>query len=283
MRRLLLYSALLAAALVSCNVNELIFPARSSDRAAAPPYRNPHTHCPSCHETVVPPSAVSQFKPVASSACLNCHDYQENHHPVDFLPSDPTIVPFPLFNGKVKCLTCHEIHGGPDGKGTLRLLRGGPYPDRREICFKCHSQGRYYGINPHHMLEADGSVRYVDGKAVCLICHSKKPDPAVDWTTDVRFRADIGFLCWRCHPPMPDPFFSRHFLVTPSKETMRTMGETEARLLVILPLVPRNRITCSTCHNPHQKGVIQHEAAAKGADALYGLRLPSICFACHRM
>lgn len=133
------------------------------------------------------------------------------------------------------------------------------------------------------MLEADGSVRTVDGKPVCLMCHSKKPDPAVDWTDDVRFRADIGFLCWRCHPPMHDPFFAKHFLITPSKETMRTMVETETRLLVILPLAPRNRITCSTCHNPHQKGVIQHEAAAKGAGDLYGLRLPNICFACHRM
>ena len=61
------------------------------------------------------------------------------------------------------------------------------------------------------------------------------------------------------------------------------MKQAEERLLVILPLVPRGRITCSTCHNPHQQGVIQHEAAAKGAGATMKLRLPSICFACHRM
>jgi hypothetical protein len=44
------------------------------------------------------------------------------------------------------------------------------------------------------------------------------------------------------------------------------MHQSEERLLVILPIVPRERITCSTCHNPHQTGVIQREAAAKGAD-----------------
>jgi hypothetical protein len=98
----------------------------------------------------------------------------------------------------------------------------------------------------------------------------------------VRFRADVGFLCWRCHPPMPGEFFTQHFLVKPSK-SRQNMQEAEERLLVILPLVPRDRITCSTCHNPHQKGVIQHEAAAKGADARSKLRLPSICSACHRM
>jgi hypothetical protein len=82
---------------------------------------------------------------------------------------------------------------------------------------------------------------------------------------------------------MPGIFFSQHFLVEPSAQTLHNIRETEERLLVILPLVPRGRITCSTCHNPHQKGVIQHEAAAKGADAYAKLRLSSICFACHRM
>jgi nitrate/TMAO reductase-like tetraheme cytochrome c subunit len=138
-------------------------------------------------------------------------------------------------------------------------------------------------MDPHRMLDSEGNVREVNGKPVCLWCHSKKPDPAVDRTTDVRFRADVGFLCWRCHPPMPGDFFDQHFLVKPSTKTLQNIRETEERLLVILPLVPRGRITCSTCHNPHQKGVIQHEAAAKGADAISRLRLPSICFGCHRM
>jgi nitrate/TMAO reductase-like tetraheme cytochrome c subunit len=134
------------------------------------------------------------------------------------------------------------------------------------------------------MLNDSGEVREVNGKPVCLLCHSKEPDPAVDRTSDVRFRADIGFLCWRCHPPMamPDNFFDKHFLVKPSQEILRSMGEAEERLVVILPLVPRGRVTCSTCHNPHQRGVIHRDAAAKGADAASKLRLPSICVACHR-
>lgn len=138
-------------------------------------------------------------------------------------------------------------------------------------------------INPPHMLDRDGKVRNVKGKPVCLICHSKKPDPAVDSTEDVKFKADVGFLCWRCHPPMPDPFFREHFLVKPSERTLREMKKTEEEQLVILPLVPRGRITCSTCHNPHQEGIILRASAAKGADARYGLRVQSMCLACHKI
>jgi predicted CXXCH cytochrome family protein len=273
---------LAAILLTSCDLQQLIMPEGAKTVAE---YKNPHTLCESCHATEKPEPGGVLFSPGIdpSSLCLNCHtDYIQNHHPVNFAPANPSSFPFPLFGGEVKCLTCHQIHGGPNHEGTLRLLRGGPYPDRRMICFKCHSREKYASFNPHKMLDNKGNIRIVKGRPVCLWCHSKMPDPAVDRTNDVRFRADVGFLCWRCHPPMPGVFFQQHFLVTPSAKTMKIMEETEARLLVILPLVPRNRITCSTCHNPHQKGVMQHEAAAKGADAIDRLRLPSSCFGCHR-
>jgi predicted CXXCH cytochrome family protein len=273
---------LLAALLMSCSLQNLMEPQQTPNMGG---FSNPHTLCVSCHTSDSPRADASLFPPgiEPSSLCLNCHDYNTNHHPVDFVPPDGWSIPFPLSEGRIRCLTCHEIHGGPGHKGTPKLLRGGPYHDRRTICFKCHQRERYATINPHRMLDSNGSVREVNGKPVCLLCHSKMPNPAVDWTNDVRFRADVGFLCWRCHPPMPDPFFRAHFLVTPSPATLRNMREAEERLIVTLPLVPRGRITCSTCHNPHQKGVIQHEGPAKGADSLYRLRLPSICFACHRM
>jgi len=280
MVRLLICSLLLV--MESCSLEQIIHP---ENVAAIPEYRNPHVLCLNCHATEHPQSGGTLFEPGIdpSSICDNCHDYRENHHPVDFAPADPSNFPMPLFEGKVRCLTCHEIHGGPGHHGTPMLLRGGPFADRRESCFKCHMRAKYAAIDPHKMLDNEGNIRNVEGGPVCLICHSKKPDPAVDTTTDVKFRADVGFLCWRCHPPMPGIFFTQHFLVRPSSKTLETLRETEERLIVILPLVPRGRITCSTCHNPHQKGVIRREGAAKGADAVARLRIPSICFGCHRM
>lgn len=277
----LLLSAL--AVLSSCNMHRYFFGADD-----VPPlvreYQNPHSVCTKCHPTAKPQPGAALFAPgiEPSALCLACHDYTVNHHPVDYVPADPSHSPFPLFEGKVRCLTCHEMHGGPGQRGVAKLLRGGPYKDRREICFRCHPGEQYAFINPHEMLDDAKHVRMVNGKPVCLLCHSIMPDPAKDITDDVRFRADIGFLCWRCHPPMmSDTFFSNHFLARPSASTMNAMHQAEEKLMVILPIVPRGRITCSTCHNPHQTGVIQRDAAAKGSDSKGKLRLPSMCFACH--
>ena len=246
-------------------------------------YKHANADCVDCHGIENPLASAPAFEQRNdfNGACLGCHDYKQNHHPVDIAPTLPTGIPFPLFDGKIRCLTCHEIHGGHERQGTKKLLVGGPYRDRREICFQCHAPEQYTSLNPHNMLDANNKIRVVNGKAVCLVCHSKQPDPARDTTEDVLFRADIGFLCWRCHPPMPGEFFTAHFLKVPSAKTLKNMLASEEEYAVILPIVPRGRITCSTCHNPHQEGVIQREAAAKGADRKFKLRLPDICYACH--
>ena len=212
--------------------------------------------------------------------CLRCHDYKTNHHPVDIPPFGQ--IPFPLSEGRITCQTCHfEDHE----TGSANFLREGPYRLQRDICFKCHHQEEYKGVNPHEMLDEGGRYRkIVGGMTVCVICHTVMPNPEVDRTEDVQFRADIGFLCWRCHPPMANALFqARHLLVKPSLEMLRNLKKNETAMDVELPLVPRNRVTCSTCHNPHQKGVIRREAAAKGADFPAKLRIPSprLCFACH--
>lgn len=280
MKRLLIITAV-SILFVSCSLNRLVGLEQPVPSHVS--YKNPHEDCVSCHEESALNSGRMDSTVDYLSACLRCHDYWKNHHPVDFRPADQSGFPFPLLNGKITCQTCHEIHGGAAHEGTPKLLRGGPYSDRRTICFKCHDRDQYSSINPHSMLNEQGGLRMAGGKSVCLVCHAREPDPAVDGPSDVRFKADVGFLCWRCHPPMPGTFFTQHFLVKPSASTRRIMEESEERLLLVLPMVPRGRITCSTCHNPHQEGVILRDAAAKGADAKSKLRSPSLCFICHRM
>lgn len=66
---------------------------------------------------------------------------------------------------------------------------------------------------------------------------------------------------------------------------LKEIERNEKKMEVTIPLVPRKRITCSTCHNPHQKGIIKYEPSAKGAGSPNRLRLsrPALCFVCHRM
>lgn len=251
---------------------------------------SPHTKCIECHKIDEPRKGKSLFPAGVdpSSICLDCHDYQENHHPVNMVPTSTYYVdcgasPLPLINNQLKCLTCHEAHGGPGLSSTLNLVRGGPYPDRITICFTCHFKEKYAEIFVHNMLDSKGEIVNFEGEPVCLLCHSIQPDPAIDRTEDVRFRADVGFLCWRCHPPMPGEFFRNHFLVKPSRKVSRTMRTSEKEKDVILPLIPRNRITCSTCHNPHQRGIMVRNAAKAGTASPKRLRMPAtdLCIACH--
>jgi predicted CXXCH cytochrome family protein len=243
---------------------------------------DPHISCSSCHGTDRPKADEAGFAAGIdpSKFCLDCHNYRVNHHPVNFAPAHPVNAAFPLYRGKITCLTCHEIHGTPEKKGERRMLRGGPYPERRTICFTCHTHEQYDGINPHQMLEENGRHRTVNGRPVCLLCHELEPDPSIDQANTVLFRADVGFLCWRCHPPMHSADLRKHFLAVPS-EKMSLYLKTGGKYA--LPLVPRSRITCSTCHNPHQEGVIFPGPAAAGADSPHRLRDQNICMGCHNV
>ncbi|HBB67311.1 MAG: hypothetical protein A2X58_05650 [Nitrospirae bacterium GWC2_56_14] len=256
--------------------------------------RSKHTACVTCHRSIDPSSSGASLSFAdnidPSSICLDCHHYESNHHPVNAIPgkeyAKSSMRSFPLFEGQVRCLTCHQAHSDP-GQNKLneptKLLRGGPYADLRELCFKCHYQETYAEINPHVMRTSDNNIRDVNGKPVCLLCHSEKPDPQGD-PADVRFRADVAFLCWRCHASMMGTFMGKHFHVKPKRATRTALQRTEQERDIVLPLANDGMLTCSTCHNPHQQGIIVRVAAAAGADAPRRLRMSkeAICSACHR-
>jgi len=280
-------AGLLLVILSACGTSRLAKADRTSIKG--------HTACVTCHRTT-DPTADGSSQPFAggiepSSACLDCHHYDVNHHPVNMTPRQGSTAAtqsgLPLFDGQIRCLTCHQAHTDAEHNtlgGTPKLLRGGPYPDQRAMCFQCHGQDDYTKIDPHKMLTAAGSVREIDGKPVCLLCHTKKPDPAGDPDL-VEFKADVAFLCWRCHTPMAGSFLNNHFHVKPKKPTKTALADTENRLGIVLPLARDGMLTCSTCHNPHQTGVLTRTAVQAGADAPKRLRIAaaSICGACHAM
>ncbi len=252
-------------------------------------HKNYHTDCEACHTSAKPEEISGSFIDGLdpSSLCYKCHYYSSNHHPVDFVPDWPytlrAIESYPRFNGEIRCLTCHEIHAGPGLNEIPKLLRNGPFDDRRESCFSCHYQGKFVVENPHLMLTESGDFRQIDGEPVCLVCHRLIPDPEVDRTDDVTFNADIAFLCWRCHPPMEGEFFDQHFHVRPSEQALEKIARTVSEGNVILPLSPRGLITCSTCHNPHQAEVLSYEPARATVGQTKKLRQPNLCIACHEV
>lgn len=293
-KTILVFLFLVLLSFFSCNLQDV-----SQRSAAGLMFRVPDKHrtCDICHNSTHPVKGSELFASGVdpSARCLNidCHrNYDSNHHPVDFVPVSSEFVSpgveFPLFEGKIRCLTCHDPHAGPGYTETPKFLRGGypldiPYVDRRRLCFKCHFKEKYADINPHAMLDNEGRHIQINGKSVCLLCHKVVPDPLIHRRSDVRFKADVAFICMRCHPPMPGEFFAQHFLLTPSKKVMDHIDRSEKSMNVIFPLVPRSRMTCSTCHNPHQKEVMRNDRARTGAGEPNRLRLKSsmICLGCH--
>ncbi len=253
--------------------------------AAQQPIDRYHTDCIMCHRSSTPSdNEASTTAPSLdmSAVCMDCHHYNENHHPVYFVPGRDIDSRFPLFDGEVRCLTCHEAHG-TSRLSNAKLLRGAPYADRREICSRCHTLDQDLNFNPHVMTDANGSILEVNNRPICLVCHTAVPDQKTS-RTRVAFRADVAFICWRCHPPMPGSFFNSHFQVKPRRQTLGFMRQRSKEQDVELPLLNRGRITCSTCHNPHQAGIIRKSSAAVGADSYKKLRLTKdqICTGCHQ-
>ncbi len=72
-------------------------------------------------------------------------------------------------------------------------------------------------------------------------------------------------------------------LVEPSRDIFEAIEAAEERIGVSLPLF-NDRITCATCHNPHQGGVLKIEASASGSREKKRLRLQAgrwQCVGCH--
>jgi hypothetical protein len=232
-----------------------------------------------------------------------CHGYTSSSyiHPVDIEPSEEkkAKIPekLPLKDNMLRCTTCHDIYKqcqlDPGAKKSNPFfLRGAPYARRTDLCFKCHDETKYQKLDPHNQIDERGNI--IDVK--CLYCHEEKPDvqratfKKVKGThgTVVKLIGNLEVLCYRCHFKQQTlhPINANH-LRKPSEKTLGIMRQSEKNLGVILPLNYEGKITCATCHNPHERGVIPAEkASAEGASEKFRLRLPGltgeICTACHK-
>jgi len=254
-------------------------------------------YCDVCHSGV--PEEGKGGAPLRYNGDYNylckCHGYTTKAyiHPVHVIPSEAKrkkIPPdFPLPDGRVECITCHDIYLQCSRDIEMkrinpRFLRGAPYISRTSLCYRCHDEKKYRRMNPHNQLTSDG--RIIVEK--CLYCHVEKPDELHSTYGDVRLVGDFAVVCYRCHMDKQrlHPINANHLRYPPQK-IVDSMKESEKKFGIILPLDRQGRITCVTCHNPHDRGVIPPEKpSAQGAGEKHRLRLAGkglpICIACHR-
>ncbi|MDP2688692.1 MAG: hypothetical protein Q8P48_01140 [Deltaproteobacteria bacterium] len=150
-------------------------------------------------------------------------------------------------------------------------------------------------INPHEQIDDEGRVLWRS----CLVCHTEAPDIKKKLTiSDVKVRyadEDYNKLCRACHTVRKHPasegisvamsnFAAPDHLVVPPKRNYWSMRLTKKEIPMMMPLDPgTGKIICSTCHNPHERGLLPGRADWGGD---YTARLRSagldICQYCHR-
>jgi len=252
-------------------------------------------YCRECHLDTPRKGSSPQLRYGGDYKLLcRCHySITQNYiHPVDIVPSDQlkARIPadLPLQAGKVTCNTCHDIvaqcRDNPSDRILLednKFLRGAPFANRTSLCFRCHDIEQYQRYNPHRQLNAAKEIM----TEKCLYCHAEIPDVKKTTYEDVKLIANLEVLCTRCHFKEPKQFFHAKHLRKPSKEVAVSIKKMEVEYGIILPLSEEGKITCATCHNPHEKGVIPDKrAGATGAGEKKRWRLvDNMCIKCHPM
>lgn len=184
---------------------------------------------------------------------------------------------YPLNDGKLICTTCHdEVSHRKTDPANPKFLRGGPYSDTDQFCYRCHLEDKEQLNNPHRQIDPFGRVRIES----CRFCHKKDPDLSKPSNPDnFLMVGDETGICANCHPDRPHPDRDHNVAMAPDKVARKVAYEK--RHQVILPLAEGDVVKCTTCHNPHAKGVLKGESGV-GAGSKW--RVPDfreVCAPCH--
>ena len=205
--------------------------------------------------------------------CVECHAARNvtsaiaGSHPVGvlipivgFYKNPSTNLPLEKTTGRVRCLTCHNVHNSITSDGSLLRMA-----NRNALCTECHTQadtnqaahltfatakawpgGQYGSTFP---AETDPNQR-----GMCIDCHQPHgwPDssnPGFDYTN---LLVEAGEkLCFTCHDG------------SPAAATNSVVNDfTNSTKVVHHPVVnsdPLRRngrtVECTDCHNPHKAQV----------------------------
>lgn len=241
--------------------------------------------CSRCHISVKGRRAILKFDGDAVKLCRSCHDGKLSAgeaHPVGMAPK-PAIAArmkarFPLEDGMLGCLTCHDVtwHCSTSRQSAFPrrgYLRGAAVSHPMEFCFQCHNPENYRPFNAHDQIE-NGRTK----TDVCGWCHSSIPDVDSRLKEDASYalRSKSSGVCNNCHIVKKDhPTGNQHLNAKLSAEMKWHISayELQSRMNLpfkqlleyvkaakrsprLIPLDKKGRIACYSCHNPHEKGLL---------------------------
>jgi hypothetical protein len=218
------------------------------------PHGSP-TGCASCHETVVPGTPVEAIvytHGTLDETCLHCHEFGPHDVGMEPYPGGDEAdeyaklpADWPLWNGVVSCLTCHD-EPACDGKelapDNVRFYRGGAAASIGEFCARCHTVEQWQSYNPHEVMEERPGLT-----SVCEFCHQSATVTEADMD-DLMVAAPR--MCAGCHREEAIHASAPEHLVT-----LDAAGITRAADAG-LPL-DQGKVYCGTCHDPHPAGSIE--------------------------
>jgi len=252
-------------------------------------------HCGECHldDQPLENGASLKYNGNPVELCNRCHDGKTaptEMHPfgVPLLDHMQQTVSsgWPLREGKITCLTCHNViaqmsENPSEELVNPRFVRQPFSVSRNGFCFTCHQVNDFQQINPHRQHDESGMIV----EETCLYCHQSIPNPEEDYGPNtIPLKNEQTKLCISCHGGNQTNHPTRgNHLVSIPLSMKQALDDLTTKQGVYLPLAG-NTISCITCHNPHQKGVIKRETAKAGSGQSSFLRIKrgrDLCMTCH--
>ena len=252
-----------------------------------PRVENPHLggdNCLVCHRGEGEPST----KNLIPNACAKCHSTKSINQQIHILSpvnldskkrgvSIPKLFPLES-NDSLRCSTCHQASCKPQ-RSNSSYLRGAPYASELDFCYACHNEKSFVRVNPHQQINKSGKII----ESTCLNCHKVVPDIHKEETEMLQM--SIVETCNKCHA-MPNHEVNHMGKAINNFKNIKMVFETQAKKTGIsLPLTDEKTLSCTSCHNVHNRNVLIKADDTKHQPKVnqHFLQLPKaqLCKACH--